>query len=263
MEHARPSFFSRLLRALRNVVVFSIIVGLVAAVGYQTSIANSRTFSLENQNGSLVVMKGKLAPRGFAPYMPVEPRQILAYSPLPLNGNSFELTGKTFEDRDALDAALFSVLETLAAPRLNSDVAKEIEAGLALVARAEGLDRLNENQRLTLKNLKSGAAFFVSKQRLEESRKQLEEALTQLKLAADSDNRHKNEAQMLLLAVEPQVKLLTQALRTTSLDKEDLAKALAGQLKANIDAVTKTIETPSVPKSDAVKPEEAKADSGR
>jgi hypothetical protein len=242
---SETSFFTRLLRGIRNVIILSVIVGLGVLVAYQMSLVNSRTYALEIKDGNLHVLKGTLMPKGFAEFAPSDARLAMAYAPLPLNGNAVDVVGKSYEDRDALDHQMFAVIETLAKPRLTSDVPKDIETVLQLLGRADCLDGLTSAQRDSLKSMKSSVAFFVAKQRLEDSRKQLEEALSQLKLAAEADNKRKDEAKMMLLAVEPQVKLLAQALRTTSLDKEGLAKAMEGQLKANMDAVAKAL-TPEV-----------------
>src|SRR3990167_2451440 len=109
---SQPSFGARLLRAVRNLFVLTLIVGLGGAAVWALSLVNSRTFLLEVQNGQLVVMKGKLMPMGAAPWAPSDPALVDAYAPIDLEGNTaLTVNGQKFEDRDELDRALFQVLE--------------------------------------------------------------------------------------------------------------------------------------------------------
>lgn len=228
-------FGTRLLRAIRNLFILLLIVGSAGVAVYALSVTNSKTYSLEVRNGSLVVMKGKLMPTGADAWLPSEPALADAYAPLDLEGNvALTVVGKKFEDRDELDRALFQVLEMLARPRLASDQPKDLEHGLALVRRAEKLHGLTDDQRSTLKKMQSDVAYFLARVRLDDARRQLEEALAQLKLAAESESKNRQQAALMLLAVEPQVKLLSTTLRATTMTNDaagGLAKALEPQLQ--------------------------------
>jgi hypothetical protein len=105
------------------------------------------------------------------------------------------------------------VIELLARPRVASDLKSDLDVGVALVRRAESLSGLSEPQRATLVTLRAEVAYFLAKQRIDDARKQLDEAISQLRLAADADARHKKEATQMLLAVEPQVRSLSDSLR--------------------------------------------------
>jgi hypothetical protein len=260
MDSQQPSFGVRLLRAFRNLVLLTLFVGLAGAALYALSVVNSRTYSLEVRNGQLVVLKGRMLPMGAEPWAPADPALVDAYAPLNLEGNTaVAVVGQRFAERDELDRALFQVVELLARPRLTSDAPKDLDQALALVRRAEKLKGLSEAQRTSLKQMQSELAFYLAQARLDDARRQLEEALTQLKLAAESDSKHKSEASLVLLAVEPQVKLLSTTLRTaTTLTKAvddkgssltNLAHALEPQLKAVFEALqTSTQPTPPAPK---------------
>jgi len=251
----QPKFGTRLYRAFRNLLVFSLVLGAVGAAVHALSLLNARTFSLEVRNGQLVVLKGKLMPTGAEPWIPADPSLADTYAPIELEGNTaLAVLGRKYEDRDELDRALFTVLQLLAAPRVASDAPKDLEKALIYVRRAERLSGLTDDQRAALKKMQVDLAFFLAKVRLDDSRRQLEEALAQLKLAAESDSRHKSEATLMLMAVEPQVKLLASTLRaTTTDDVKALSKALEPTLQSMFEALkqmpqAKPVETaPTTP----------------
>jgi hypothetical protein len=136
----------------------------------------------------------------------------------------------------------------LARPRLASDVPKDLDLGLALVRRAEKLNGLTETQRTSLKKMQSDVAYYLARVRLDDARRQLEEALAQLKLAAESDSKTRAQAALMLLAVEPQVKLLSTTLRATTMTNDaagGLAKALEPQLQALFNSLGKQVQDPA------------------
>ncbi len=208
------SFGTRLFRAFRNLVVLSLVLGLGGAATYALSLLNSRTYGLDVREGLLVVLKGRMLPWGAEPWQPAEPELADAYAPLQLEGNTaLAVAGAKFSERDELDRALFSVIELVAKPRVQSDLAKDLEQGLYYVRRAERLHGLSDEQKQTLKRMQSDLAFYLARSRLDDARKQLEEALGQLKQAADSETKHTREANQMLLLVEPQIKALSDSLR--------------------------------------------------
>lgn len=210
----RPSFFVRLGRAFRNLLIFALVVGAATGGLYGASLLNARTWGLELVGDQLVVTKGKMLPLGTEPFEPGDPLLSQAYAPLDLNGNTaLAVIGQRYQDRDELDRALFSVIELLARPRVVSDLKSDLDVGVALVKRAEALRGISEPQRLTLGQLRGEVAYFLARQRIDDARKQLDEAVRQLKLAADADARHKKDATQMLLAVEPQVRSLSASLR--------------------------------------------------
>jgi hypothetical protein len=260
----QPKFGARLLRAFRNLVVFSLVVGAAGAAVYALSLLNARTYSLEISNGQLIVLKGRMMPTGAEPWLPSDPALADTYAPIDLEGNTaLAAVSQKYQERDELDRALFTVLQMLATPRVASDVPKDLEKGLVYVRRAERLSGLTEDQRSTLKKMQVDLAFFLARVRLDDSRRQLEEALAQLKLAAESDSRHKAEATLMLMAVEPQVKLLAGTLRaTTTDDVKALQKALEPTLQSMFEALKqvpqpKETPAPAPAASEAPKPAEA------
>lgn len=257
----QPKFGTRLYRAFRNLVVFSLVVAAAGAAAYAMSLLNARTYLLEVQNGQLVVLKGKMLPTGAAPWYPSDPGLADTYAPIDLQGNTaLGVVGQKYQERDELDRALFGVLQMLATPRIASDAPKDLEQGLVYVRRAERLTGLSEDQRAALKKMQVDLAFFLARVRLDDARRQLEEALAQLKLAAESDSRHKAEATLMLMAVEPQVKLLSGTLRATTTDD---VKSLSKALEPTLQSMFEALKNAASPKPEAPGPTPAPAEPGK
>ena len=230
-QQNRPGFGRRATSAFTRLLVTLLILGLGGAVGFLLSQLNARTFTLAQESGHLVVMKGRMLPTGAAPYRPGDARLADAYAPIPLEGRDVSsLMEQRFTERDELDRALFPVLEGLARPRVQSDEPAVLEKGLYYLRRAELLSGLSEEQRRTLETMKADVAFFQARQKLEQARRDVTEALTQLKLAAESRNRNTQRANQLLTAVGPAAQALEKALRAVdaSLAEPGASPAPAG-----------------------------------
>jgi hypothetical protein len=214
MSTTSDSLGRRAGRAFTRLVVTLIVLGLLGAVGFLLSQLNARTFSLEMVDGKLVVMKGRLLPLGTQPYRPSEPALAAAYAPFDLQGGGAGgLAGARFEERDAMDRALFSQLEGLARPKLVSDDPAVLAQGLALLQRMQKLGGVSDEQRRTLKTLESEVAFYQARTRLDGARRDIGEAMTQLRLSAESGSRHARAATRMMSAIEPAATALEDALR--------------------------------------------------
>ncbi len=214
--NSQPSALNRMARATRNLFLFIVFVVLAGGAAYAASLLNMRTYKLETRGLDLVVLRGTMIPFRFAYYQPPDALQADAYAPLNLEGTPAAPNGATFGDRDQLDRALFGVIEGLLRPKLASDDARDLETAADLVKRAGYLRGLTADQNATLKKLGSEFAYYVAQTRLQEARRELEEALTQLKIAADTDGRHRDQANAMLLSVAPQVRELATAIQETS-----------------------------------------------
>lgn len=214
MSSTSDSLGRRASRAFTRLVVTLLVLGLVGAVGFLLSQLNARTFTLQAQDGKLLVMKGRMLPLGSEPYRPSEPALAAAYAPIDLlGGTAAGLEGARFDERDAMDRALFQFLEGLARPRLVSDDPAVLSQGLVTLARMQKLGGITDEQRKTLRSLESEVAFFQARTRLDQARRDIAEAVTQLRLAADSGTRHARAAHRMLAAVEPAASALEDALR--------------------------------------------------
>lgn len=214
MSSTSDSLGRRASRAFTRLVVTLVVLGLIGAVGFLLSQLNARTFTLQQQDGKLLVMKGRMLPMGSEPYRPAEPALAAAYAPFDLlGGTAAGLEGAKFEERDAMDRALFQLLEGLARPRLVSDDPAVLSQGLVALGRMQKLGGITDEQRKTLRSLESEVAFFQARTRLDQARRDIAEAVTQLRVSADSGTRHARAAHRMLAAVEPAATALEDALR--------------------------------------------------
>ncbi|MCP3140762.1 IF-2 protein [Pyxidicoccus xibeiensis] len=210
----QQGFGYRAKRTFTRMIVFLLILGLGGAVVFLLSQLNARTFTLALMDGQLAVMKGRSAPMGSVPYRPGDPRLADAYAPIPVEGQDVSnLVLQKFTERDELDRALFPLLEALARPRIASDEPARVDQGLYYLRRAEKLSGITEEQRLTLQKLMTDVAYYQARQKLEDARRLVSDALAQLKLAAESESRHARSANQMLSTVSPSARELEEALR--------------------------------------------------
>jgi hypothetical protein len=207
---------ARAMQAFTRLLVTLLVLALGGAVAFLLSQLNARTFTLAVESGHLVVMKGRMLPWGAAPYRPGDVGLADTYAPIPLEGGDVpqSLLTQKYTERDELDRALFSQLETLARPRIASDEPKRIESGVYYLRRAERLTGLSEEQRASLKRMQAEVAYYQARLKMEDARKLIAEAMAQLRLASESENRHARTANQMLTVVEPATTALEQALRT-------------------------------------------------
>jgi hypothetical protein len=244
-ENQPSSFGQRASRALVRLVVTLLLLGCAGAAVFFMSQLNARTFSLRIQDGKLTVLKGRMMPAGAMPFRPTDPTMADAYAPLDLEGTTAAapFTEQGYSDREALDRALFQIIETLAAPKVASDEPSKQERGIQLIRRAEKLPGLTEEQRRSLERLKAEVAFYQARSKLEDAQRLVVEGLTQLRLAAQSKNRHERSANQMLANVEEPAKALEEALRKavhvlSAPPEEPAAPAAAAPAQARPDAGT-------------------------
>jgi hypothetical protein len=207
-------FGQRAKTALVRLVVVLLVLALAGAVVVLLSRLNARTYSIEQRGQELVVLKGRNLPFGAAPYLPSDPRLVDAYAPIPFEGVAPEsLVGVTFEDREALDRALFEVLIDRAELRITSEDTREQEEALLAMRRAEKLNGITEEQQLSLRRVQAEAAFYQARYRLDEARRLTAEAMVQLRLAAESSTQNARAANQMLAEVSPAARALEEALR--------------------------------------------------
>jgi len=209
-----PSTFgAKVARFFKRLLITVALLGLAGVTVFLLSQENARTYTLEVRDGKLVVLKGRMMPMGADAWRP-PPELVDAYAPLDLKGTQpYGVLKEKFTDRDELDRALFMVIEGLAKPRVASDDPEELNDGLYYLRRADRLSGLTEEQKISLKTMKTDVAFYSARMKLEDAQRQIEEALQQLKFATESNNRHSKSAYNMLTAIEPQSKSMVEALR--------------------------------------------------
>jgi hypothetical protein len=201
-------------RTAVRLVVTLVVLALGAAVFELLTQLNARTFTLQQDGEQLVVHKGRNLPLGSEPYHPSDPLLADTYAPVPLERMDVgALLERRFTDRDELDRALFDVLEKLARPKVFSDEAADLDRGLYFVRRAEKLKGITEEQRASLKSMQSELSYYLARTKLDDARKMLAEAMAQLQIAADGNDRHARSAHQMLLEVNEPSKALEEALR--------------------------------------------------
>ncbi|MBL8949797.1 MAG: IF-2 protein [Myxococcaceae bacterium] len=207
------SFGGKVARFFKRLLITTALLGLAAVSLFLLSQENARTYTVEVREGKLVVLKGRMMPMGADVWRP-PPELVDAYAPVDLKGTQpYGVLKEKFTDRDELDRALFTVLEGLAKPRVGSDVPEELNDGLYYIRRADRLSGLSEEQKISLKTMKTDVAFYSARMKLEDAQRQIDEALVQLKFATESNNRHSKSAFAMLTAVEPQSKVMVETLR--------------------------------------------------
>lgn len=203
--HPIARFFKRLFYVL-------IFLALSALVLFLLSERNSHLFKLElSEKGTLVVLRGRHLPLGFAPWISQDLQLAQTYAPFELDAavlTALDLT-QVYGERDALDRVLFDLHREAIEQRTGSTDAQKIEEIVRLLQRAERLAGLSDSQKLQLRDLQIRTAFFEGRQRLQEAALLLQKALTKLRLAADGeDSRYTAAAESLLLSVQDKAKSL-------------------------------------------------------
>ena len=226
MTEANPTIRARAGRALTRFFVFVLLLAMAGGIAFLLSLLNAHTYSLKVLDGKLTIYKGKMVPIGADPYRPSDSRLADAYAPIPLEGHAAgSLDGERFTDRDDLDRALFTFLKEQADPKVDSDDPKKVDDGIALLSRMEKLSGITDDQRAALGRLEAEVAFDQAKLQLDQARRLIASALAQLKLAADSQTRHAQNAHQMVTEVEPAAKQLEEVLRravhTTAVQGDD------------------------------------------
>ncbi|HYH98785.1 IF-2 protein [Hyalangium sp.] len=248
-DTSQQGFGSRAMRALTRLVVTLLLLALAGTVAFLLSQLNARTFTLEVESGHLVVMRGRMLPWGATPYRPGDLGLADTYAPIPLEGHEVppSLLTQRYTERDELDRTLFSQLEALARPRIASDEPRRVERGVYYLRRAERLTGLGEEQRTSLKHMLAEVAYYQARQKMEDARKLIAEALSQLRLASEEENRHSRSANQMLTAVEPATVALEQALRSA-------VHTLSGPPSQEVRPPAPTTPGPPAPGSEAQPP---------
>lgn len=212
----RPSRFSPPShgRTLTTLLVTLVVIGLAGAVVVLLSELNARTYTVEVSNGTLSILKGRLFPVGTEPFRPADASLQDAYAPLDLLGRSpGALPEARFTERDELDRALFTLMESLARGRVTSDDPRQLDQGISLLHRMERLPGITQEQRVALKSLQAEVSYYQARVHLDEARREIAEALAELKIAGDSASHNSRSAHQMVVEVEPAALALEESLR--------------------------------------------------
>ncbi len=179
-----------------------LILALLAVVVWLASERNARTWYLAPDEGRLVVLKGYMLPAGRQVFKTNDPALAQAYAPIVLPTGKSAPAEQSFDDRSALDQALYDLLAGWAREDIGSGDPNRLERGLGYVDRAEHLGGVSQAQRQDLAALRGESGYFEAQRLLERAAEELRDAAAKLGDAARSRSSHAMDAQLLLKDVE-------------------------------------------------------------
>jgi hypothetical protein len=195
----------------RGLLLTLAVLALLAVVAFLLSERNARQYTLVLEDGALSVKKGIMAPMGRQAFKTDDPALAAAYAPLkPPPGFSWK-EEQDFEDRGALDQALYELLAKWARDDIASEKPELVERALGWLGRADKLAGISAAQREDLRALRAESGYFEARQLLDKTAESLRQARERLRLTAASASRHAGDAGEALRRIEPVVDELYQA----------------------------------------------------
>jgi hypothetical protein len=187
----------------RSTVLLLAIVLLLGLVAWLLSERNARRWSLVVEDGMLSVKKGIMLPVGSQAFKTDDPALAQAYAPLKVPPGAKLEEERSFDDRSALDQALYEILARWAREDIATERPEMIERALSWLGRAERLAGLSAAQREDLKAIRAESGFFEARQLLEKGADAVRQARERLRLTAASSSPHAGDAGEALRRVEP------------------------------------------------------------
>jgi hypothetical protein len=195
----------------RRLLAWTVILGLAALVFWLASERNARQWFLVPEDGELVVKKGMPFPAGRARFKTDDPQLAQTYAPVKPPAGAPAPGERAFDDRAALDQALYDLLSRWARDDIATEKPELVARGLAWVGRAERLPGVSASQREDLRALRGESGYYEALWLLERGAEDLRLAREKLRLAADSPTRHSADAFVLLRRLDP---LVEEAFKT-------------------------------------------------
>lgn len=196
------------MRAMGILLVLVVIAGLAALVAYLLSDINHRRFRTSQKGDVLVVEQGRFFPVGFADFEADTDTLAQAYRPIELPPHENVGQSIVFDDRAALDRALFTLLSGWARLRLDAPDAPTLALATAYVRRAEMLPAIAEEQRQQLRALRADASFRQAEGIVLGIAAQLRQAEHAYQLAIDLGTAHAAQARVGLASARDKLRLL-------------------------------------------------------
>jgi hypothetical protein len=189
----------------RTFLLVVAVLALFAVVVYLLSERNARTYTLVLEDGYLSVKKGFMAPMGRQTFKTADPAQAQAYAPLkPPPGFKLE-DERTFDDRGALDQAIYDYLAKWARDDLASAKPELVQRALTWIDRAEKLAGISATQREDLRAIRAESGYYEARELLGKAADALRQARERLRVTASSTSRHAGEAGEALHQIDPTV----------------------------------------------------------
>lgn len=241
------------IRFFKRLFVSIFLLALAALIFFLLSERNARLFKLElSESGELTVLRGRHLPMGFTPWTPQDLQLAETYAPFVLDESArsgLDLN-RVYDERDALDRALFDAHREAIEQRAGQSDAATLEEVVRLLRRAERLPGLSDDQKRQLRDLQIRTAYFEGRQRLREAGALLQQAISKLRLATEGEKgRYTSAAEGLLNAIQDSARHIASAV------DEEAPQALSARPKEAADAPAGTSPKPPVPLPQKLEPE--------
>jgi hypothetical protein len=197
----------------RRLLAWLAILVLAGLSLFLLSERNSRQFFLVVEDGLVSVKKGLLAPVGRGSFKTDDPQLAQTYAPFRAPPGAQVPAEQAFDDRAALDQALYELLARWARDDIAGEKAELLERAMGFVDRAERLPGISAAQREDLRALRAESGYFEARQLVERGQEALRQARERLRLTAQSASPHAGDAAEALKAVEPALEQLHRTSR--------------------------------------------------
>jgi hypothetical protein len=187
----------------RSPILLLLAVGLAVAVLWLLAERNARQWWLVPEDGRVVVKRGVFFPAGKATFKSDDPEMSRSYAPIAPPPGSAVPGELAFDDRAALDQALFEWLARWAREDIQSEQMARMERARAFLQRSARLAGLSPAQREQLRTLQAETAFQEAVEHLKQGSEALRQALEGLRLAAEARGPVAAEAAALGKALDP------------------------------------------------------------
>jgi hypothetical protein len=187
----------------RSPILLLLAVGLALAVAWLLAERNARQWWLVPEEGRVVVKRGVFFPAGKVTFKSDDPEMSRTYAPLAPPPGSAVPQESAFDDRAALDQALFDWLARWAREDIQSEQMARMERARGYLQRSARLAGLSPAQRDQLRTLQAETAFQEAVEHLKQGAEALRRALEGLRLAAEARGPVAAEAAALGKALDP------------------------------------------------------------
>ena len=187
----------------RSSLLLLLAVGLAVVVAWLLAERNARQWWLVPEEGRVVVKRGVFFPAGKATFKSDDPEMSRTYAALAPPPGSAVPPELAFDDRAALDQALFEWLARWAREDIQSEQMARMERARGYLQRSARLAGLSPAQRDQLRTLQAETAFQEAVGYLKDGAEALRRALEGLRLAAEARGPVAAEAAALGKALDP------------------------------------------------------------
>ncbi|HET8723443.1 MAG TPA: hypothetical protein VFM53_04500 [Anaeromyxobacteraceae bacterium] len=178
-------------------------VALAVAVAWLLAERNARQWWIVPEDGKVVVKKGIPFVTGKAAFQSSDPEMARTYAPLVPPSGTAPPAEASYDDRAALDQALFELLARWAREDVRSRQPERMDRARGYLERAERLAGVSAAQREELRALRSETAFGEAVEHLRQGAAALQRAQESLRLASGASGPVAVEAAALARALEP------------------------------------------------------------